>query len=179
MLSDCHEALIGSLDEFIKDWLDLLRKEPFEINGTRCSTTTTESAKSIKNRRSAPVNLGSRRAVYHPDQCYKFGYRKLPSLVVEVAWSQSDEDLRQKATNYIRWSKGAVRTVVAISLRDIWKHVDEVTKARGLREEDFDYGAAKAFIYRSAIADGRASEVLAGEDQVRQAVTCQRHCSNT
>jgi hypothetical protein len=89
---------------------------------------------------------------------------------VEVAWSQPDDDLRQKARNYITWSKGAVRTVVAVSLRDIWKHVDEVTKTRSVREEDFDYGAARAFIYRSATADGTAGEVLAGEDQVRQAV---------
>jgi hypothetical protein len=170
MLSDCHEALHKSLDKFIDRWLDLAREEPFEINGTRCSSATIESAQSIKSRGSAPVDLGSRRANYSPDQCYKFGYRKLPSLVVEVAWSQSDDDLRQKARNYITWSKGAVRTVVAVSLRDIWKHVDEVTKTRSVREEDFDYGAARAFIYRSATADGTAGEVLAGEDQVRQAV---------
>ncbi|KAH8763287.1 hypothetical protein F5883DRAFT_560250 [Diaporthe sp. PMI_573] len=166
MLSDCHEALHKSLDKFIDRWLDLAREEPFEINGTRCSSATIESAQSIKSRGSAPVDLGSRRANYSPDQCYKFGYRKLPSLVVEVAWSQPDDDLRQKARNYITWSKGAVRTVVAVSLRDIWKHVDEVTKTRSVREEDFDYGAARAFIYRSATADGTAGEVLAGEDQI-------------
>lgn len=179
MLSDCHEALHKSLDKFIERWLDLAREEPFEINGSRCSTATIDSAKSIKSRGSAPVNLGSRRAIYHPDQCYKFGYRRFPSLVVEVAWSQPDDNLKERARNYIRWSKGAVRTVVAISLRDIWKHVDEVAKTRSVREEDFDYGAARAFIYRSSTVDGMASEVLAGEDQVQQAVTSQLHCSNT
>jgi hypothetical protein len=118
MLSNCHEALHKSLDKFIERWLDLAREEPFKINGVRCSAAIIESAQSVRSRGSTPVDLGSRRANYNPDQSYKFGYRKFPSLLVEVAWSQPDDDLRRKARDYIIWSKGAVRTVVAVSLRE-------------------------------------------------------------
>lgn len=179
MPSDCHETLHKRLDKFIDRWLDLAREEPFEMNGTRCSAATIECAKSIQSSGSVPVNLGSRRALYHPDQCYKFGYRRFPSLVMEVTWSRPDDELREKARNYIRWSKGAVRTVVAISLQDIYKHVAGVSRDRNVREEDFDYGAARAFIYRSSTAAGTESEVLAGEDQVRHSVICQLHFSDT
>lgn len=179
MPSDCHESLHARLDKFIDRWLDHAREEPFEMNGTRCSSATIQFAKSIQSSGSVPVNMGSRRAVYHPDRCYKFGYRKFPTLVIEVTWSRPEDELREKARNYIRWSKGAVRTVVAISLQDIYKHIDEVSKTRNIREEDFDYGAARAFVYRSSTVAGMAGDVVAGEDQVRGAIFCQLHISNT
>lgn len=44
-----------------------------------------------------------------------------PTLVLEVAWTETKEELRQKADMYIRSSNGEIRTVVAVYMNEMWK----------------------------------------------------------
>ncbi|KAJ8128702.1 hypothetical protein O1611_g4931 [Lasiodiplodia mahajangana] len=44
-----------------------------------------------------------------------------PGLVVEVGWSQSSSDLRQKCEWYIENSNGEVRTVIGVDLHDLFQ----------------------------------------------------------
>lgn len=167
MISACHEALIQSYTALINDWLNLVKAGSVESDGRRCPTSTSRVTKSVRGTGSAAIEFGSRKGTYGPDQSYTFEDADFPSLVLEIAWSQTDDDLRRKARNYITWSKGAVRTVIAVSLNDIYTRIDNLSKTRKIREEDLNRGAAKFFIYRSDLSTARTGEVLAGEDQVR------------
>ncbi|KAJ8126439.1 hypothetical protein O1611_g7201 [Lasiodiplodia mahajangana] len=44
-----------------------------------------------------------------------------PSLVLEIAWTETREELRQKANTYIQHSNGDIRTVVAVYMHEMWK----------------------------------------------------------
>ncbi|KAK2606544.1 hypothetical protein N8I77_005286 [Diaporthe amygdali] len=171
MISACHEALIQSYTALINDWLNLVKAGSVESDGRRCSTATSRVTKSVRGTGSAAIEFGSRKGTYGPDQSYTFEDADFPSLVLEIAWSQTDDDLRRKARNYITWSKGAVRTVIAVSLNDIYTRIDNLSKTRKIREEDLNRGAAKFFIYRSDLSTARTGEVLPGEDQLIRDVT--------
>ncbi|KAI1112433.1 hypothetical protein F5Y14DRAFT_442642 [Nemania sp. NC0429] len=42
-----------------------------------------------------------------------------PTLVLEVAWTETKEELRQRADKYIRTSNGEIRTVVAVCMNEM------------------------------------------------------------
>lgn len=170
MISKCHSTLIYSVNRRIQRYLDRVEAETTEVDGRMCSTAISRDAKSIKGTGDGSVDLG--KAHYSPDSSYTFGYEKIPSLVVEIAWSQPDEDLKRKARRYITWSKGIVKTVVAVSLNGTYRHVNTVSKTRRIREEDFDLGEAKFFVYRSNVASPNLGTVLESEDKVRRLIVC-------
>ena len=56
-----------------------------------------------------------------PDKGFQHADCEDPSLVIEVGWSQDELDMAWKAERYIKGSKGGVRTVVGVSLNNIYK----------------------------------------------------------
>ncbi|KAJ2984641.1 hypothetical protein NUW58_g5951 [Xylaria curta] len=55
-----------------------------------------------------------------PDLSFTYGPCAIAGLVVEVAWSQSNLNLAERATRYIEGQNGAIRTVVGLNMNDIY-----------------------------------------------------------
>ena len=110
MPSDVHEGLGSSILLDIHTQLDAFRK------GNNLAATL---AQNIRFAASSSIFLedGARR---DPDMQFTYKAAKYPSLVVEIAYSQSSKNggknLSKLADQYITESNGSIRTVVGISL---------------------------------------------------------------
>ena len=60
-----------------------------------------------------------------PDGSLRYVRCRKPGLVIEVAWSQRALPLAEYAADYIRLSKGEIRTVIGIDLNNIYREYAE------------------------------------------------------
>ncbi len=122
MPSVCHEGVATRIVTCITDWLADIRNDRLKDGDTPYSNITRETATNTEATGSGQVDFDYRKSSCQPDASFRYGGLRFPGLVIEVAWSQPFADLRRKAERYIKFSQGGVRTVVGISLNDIYKH---------------------------------------------------------
>ncbi|KAI0102970.1 hypothetical protein GGR51DRAFT_258718 [Nemania sp. FL0031] len=111
----------------------------------------------------------------YPDCCFKYE-EATPSLVFEIAWSQTTEDLKRKALELIRETKGEVQTVVGL---DFYKTYNAWSAIRGNvgTEELPNRGPATAFVWR-AIFDENGRQLFNADGQPRVQKKSYRFCDN-
>ncbi|KAH0832575.1 hypothetical protein FOPE_01155 [Fonsecaea pedrosoi] len=116
-----HEGMLGAIHDEIVRWLGNIQ------SGTLCTVQSTKEAtmdiaKKIGSTLATTVEcngpLGER---LEPDLSYTLEGCWNADLVVEVAWSQRKLKLPERATRFIKGMEGAIRTVVALDLNDIYR----------------------------------------------------------
>ena len=106
MPSDIHERLGWLIGRNILAQLDAFAK------GNNLAATI---AQNTRPSGSASIYLedGARR---DPDMQLKYKGARYPSLIIEIAYTQSGKDLTKLADQYITESSGSIRTVIGISI---------------------------------------------------------------
>lgn len=87
------------------------------------------------------------------DCCYKYEGSTYPSLLVEVAWSQSRKGLNRKAEEYIYKSDGGIRTSVGIDLSGTFREWGRIKK---WKQDGNNRGPAQIIVWR-AKRDGKGA----------------------
>lgn len=113
-----HEGMAGALNETIIDWYREIRK------GRLCKDSGTLEAtkmiaREIRSILATRVDIDNQTR-QEPDLSFTFRRGRIAGLLVEVAWSQNTLKLPERADRYITGSNGNVRTVIGISLNDIY-----------------------------------------------------------
>ncbi|KAI0112385.1 hypothetical protein GGR51DRAFT_556965 [Nemania sp. FL0031] len=97
-------------------------------------------------------------------------------LVVELAWSQSTESLREKAEEFIRGSGGQIRTVVGLDFSgtyDIWDEMKDRWASTGMPQ----FGPICVFVWRAVYHEtGEVS--LNNEGQPNMTESSHIFCNN-
>ncbi|KAI0441148.1 hypothetical protein F4803DRAFT_524724 [Xylaria telfairii] len=145
MPDDLHSGMVGLLSDAICGW----RNKLAESDDDRISM----AVRSFRTRPELKIKLPSTKgpndsktadlAIKHTcaRRCPK------PTLVIEVAWSQTKEELREKADMYIRRSNGEIRTVVAIYMREMFRAEEKNEKRleRMYRDAGVDENGSYAY----------------------------------
>ncbi|KAI1355876.1 hypothetical protein F5Y01DRAFT_310062 [Xylaria sp. FL0043] len=133
MKSVFHACMERAIDEEV-------RRSITQVQGHR------DIVKRIKATGDAPIEVGDK--TLHPDCSFRFRRIRRPPIVFEVAWSQESDDLKAKAVEFLRETKGQVRTVVGFDFKgtfDTWKIIQENVGTERLPNR----GPARAFIWRA------------------------------
>jgi hypothetical protein len=148
MPSVCHDGMAGRINTSITDWLKDVRDGRSEIDGIPCSDARTISiAADVEAALGGEVNFPKYSSEYHPDLSFRFRGPIFPGLVIEVAWSQAESDLQRKARRYIEYSNGDIRTVIGVSLNDIYG--GRGTAIFSVWRAEFDISSGKARVMNS------------------------------
>ncbi|OAL24439.1 hypothetical protein AYO20_10665 [Fonsecaea nubica] len=121
MPSSFHETMLIRLHDEIVQWLNSIR------SGTLCTVESTkeatmDAAKKIGSTLATTVECNAPHGDrLEPDLSYTSEGCSIADLVVEVAWSQRKLKLPERATRFITETEGAIRTVVALDLNDIYR----------------------------------------------------------
>src|SRR6266566_5538616 len=119
MPSFVHDTFAGRLGRDITDWFNRIKTEVEPSNEMTMAAVTvidpTESS-SIQ----FPMALPGCPEQQGPDKSFQHEDCAYPGLVIEVAWSQRQLKLRERAECYIKRSNGEIHTVIGVDLHDIW-----------------------------------------------------------
>ncbi|KAJ8132071.1 hypothetical protein O1611_g1553 [Lasiodiplodia mahajangana] len=121
MPSTFREAMAGRLGDIIIGWLVKIK------NGTLCSVDnsreeTMRIASGISSTLATRVKCHEPRDdQLEPDLSFTNQDCTVADLAVEVAWSQRNLRLPNRATRYIEGKRGAIRTVIGINMNDIYR----------------------------------------------------------
>ncbi|KAI1124665.1 hypothetical protein F5Y10DRAFT_284891 [Nemania abortiva] len=138
MPSAFHEAVAGDFNFTIAKWLGNIN------NGTLCKVDssreeTIKIARQIKSTLSTRVKCQEPRDdQLEPDLSFTYRGCGAADLVVEVAWSQSNLKLPDRATRYITGKKGSIRTVVGLNMNDIYRGGSRASFSIWKAEQDGD-----------------------------------------
>lgn len=118
MPSHMHDGVAGALSEKIVGWyLGIREGKLCKDEGTLKATKNVAQKLRCKLATHVQVNDKTRQ---EPDLSFSYNRGKTAGLVVEVAWSQYFLKLPTRADRYIKGSKGKVRTVIGIDLRNVY-----------------------------------------------------------
>jgi len=118
MPSRMHEGMAGALSDRIVHWYGDIRKgQHCEHAGTLEATKTV--ARKLQSVLATRVEVDDETR-QEPDLSFTYDRGVVAGLIIEVAWSQSLLRLPERADRYIKGLEGDVRTVVGISLNDIY-----------------------------------------------------------
>ncbi|KAI1146947.1 hypothetical protein F4825DRAFT_472060 [Nemania diffusa] len=122
MQTPIHSGMQELFDKSIREWQESLRKSSDTRISDIAETFSPVAGRGIKFSKDTETletkapNLEIRhtckRGVDH--RCY------YPTLVLEVGWTQTKEQLREKAEGYINHSNGQIRTVVAVDMHKMY-----------------------------------------------------------
>lgn len=118
MPSHMHEGVAGALSEKIVEWYLEIRKGHL-CKDKRTLEATKKVTRKLRSKLATRV-LVNDKTRQEPDLSFSYNRGKTPGLVVEVAWSQYSLKLPARADRYITGSKGRVRTVIGIDLRNVY-----------------------------------------------------------
>lgn len=118
MPSHMHEGVAGALSEKIVEWYLEIRKGQL-CKDERTLEATKKVTRKLRSKLATRV-LVNDKTRQEPDLSFSYNKGKTPGLVVEVAWSQYYLKLPARADRYIKGSKGRVRTVIGIDLRNVY-----------------------------------------------------------
>ncbi|KAI1156928.1 hypothetical protein F4825DRAFT_401515 [Nemania diffusa] len=119
MPTSMHDEVGEWIKDQIRDWIRSLQKSTDSKVSSAAETVVSSGHTAIKfpfargESDSKSPDLSMRHTLCQR-KC------KFPTIVVEIAWSQDEEDVRNKAEFYIRRSEGKIRTVVAIDMRKMY-----------------------------------------------------------
>ncbi|KAI0868389.1 hypothetical protein GGS24DRAFT_482539 [Hypoxylon argillaceum] len=113
-----HSRVSGLFMDSVAIWRNELQqsKDKNISNAAKSSTTEPELTIWLKDKSDTKTPDCS---MTH--ECQRESECRHPTLAFEVSWTETREELRKKAERYIRLSDGAIRTVVAVSLHEMWK----------------------------------------------------------
>lgn len=122
MPSSFHEGMAGQFNDRIVKWLGNIE------NGTLCTTAGSRKGETMKIASHISSTL-AKRVKYteprndqlEPDLSFKHRFAPVAGLLVEVAWSQSNLQLPDRARRYIEGKKGLIRTVVGLNMNNIYR----------------------------------------------------------
>ncbi|KAI0104666.1 hypothetical protein GGR51DRAFT_572588 [Nemania sp. FL0031] len=113
-----HSGVAGLFADRVERWRGNLEDSPDDRISKAAKSSETDPEMSIWLEglvdTKAPDCSMTHKCQENPS-CY------FPSLVLEVAWTETKEELRQKAHRYVRLSNGAIRTVVAVYMNKMYK----------------------------------------------------------
>ncbi|KAI0474680.1 hypothetical protein F4859DRAFT_514529 [Xylaria cf. heliscus] len=121
MPSEFGKAMVGEFNTMIIIWLGKI------ADGTLCKVESTKIetmriANGIKSTLAQTVKCSEPRDdQLEPDLSFTCKGCRTADLVVEVAWSQSNLNLSDRATRFIHGTKGAIRTVIGLNMNDIYR----------------------------------------------------------
>lgn len=120
MPSTFHETMAGKFNKMIDRWLGSIE------TGALCTDDSTKR-ETMKIASKMDPTLAKRVQCSNPpgdrlepDLSMTYEECTAADLVVEVAWSQSDLKLPDRATRYIKGKQGKIRTVVGLNMNDIY-----------------------------------------------------------
>jgi hypothetical protein len=112
--------MAGKFSDIIVEWLADIK------NGSLCRVDRTkeltmEIAKKVGSTLATRVEPDEPRDDrLEPNLSFTHDDCEVADLVVEVAWSESSLNLSDRATRYIKGTKGAIKTVIGLSMNDIY-----------------------------------------------------------
>ncbi|GAP85720.2 hypothetical protein SAMD00023353_1400010 [Rosellinia necatrix] len=120
MQTAVHESMVYEISGEVRQWLAHLRGSP--------DPKISNAASSVKGRGTTGIRFHFAKGesdIKSPDASFthkkcKSGC-KYPTIVVEIGFSQSPNDLKEKAEAYIRRSKGKIRAVVGVNLYKLYQ----------------------------------------------------------
>ncbi|KAI1170114.1 hypothetical protein F4777DRAFT_592191 [Nemania sp. FL0916] len=120
MPSGFHEAMAGGLNTMIVKWLDKIEDGTLcKIQGSKKATM--QIASKIRSTLASKVKCSEPRDDrLEPDQSFKYRSCLVAGIVVEVAWSQSNLKLPDRARRCIEGTEGEIRTVIGLNMNDIY-----------------------------------------------------------
>ncbi|KAJ9137665.1 hypothetical protein NKR23_g8958 [Pleurostoma richardsiae] len=125
--STFHQSMAGMFSDQIVKWLGSI-----EI-GAVCTVDSTQEetknvAKKIHSSLAARVRCNEPHGDHlDPDLSYTFRGCTVADLLVEVAWSQSNLRLSDRARRYIEGKNGRIRTVIGLNMGDIYRGASRAT----------------------------------------------------
>ncbi|KAI0803395.1 hypothetical protein GGR55DRAFT_399288 [Xylaria sp. FL0064] len=136
MPSAFHETMAGKLNDMIIKWLYDIEKGLLCTVGTS-KESTMKHATRIGSTLARRVDLDEPRDNrLEPDLSFTHDYSDVADLVVEVSWSQSQLRLPDRVTRYIKGTKGEIRTVIGLSMNDIYRGGRRATFSVWKAQED-------------------------------------------
>ncbi|KAJ2990720.1 hypothetical protein NUW58_g2811 [Xylaria curta] len=141
ILSAFRVSIQASIDYAVMSWMETVKHD----GGNAAEVKTT--AGRVRSTRDANIRMGNK--LLRPDSSFRYrGYKGHPSIVFEIAWSQSTADLKKKAVELIHESAGQIRTVVGFDFSEtynIWPMIRDRIGTKNLPNR----GPATAFIWRA------------------------------
>ncbi|KAI0115651.1 hypothetical protein GGR51DRAFT_576679 [Nemania sp. FL0031] len=182
MPTELHGVVISFFMESYLIWRTEIRKSNDAVISSAAETTRSYGSADI--RLPSPTAVSGVRNMKSPDggiqhRCELRCPR--PTLVLEVGWSETREQLKEKAEHYILGSKGKIRTVVAVDLGEMYA-AEQKNEARlrrlyrkGTLDMDSPYsysedennktGGASFLVWRAKIIDGTVTVGRVREQQ--------------
>ncbi|KAI0875961.1 hypothetical protein GGS24DRAFT_499258 [Hypoxylon argillaceum] len=120
MPSVFHEAIAGKLNTMIVRWLGKIE------DGVLCNVESSKSetmkfASEISSTLATTVNCNEPRDDrLEPDLSFTYKGCGTADLVVEIAWSQRDLNLPDRARRYVTGMGGEIQTVIGFNMNDIY-----------------------------------------------------------
>lgn len=121
MPSSFREDMAGQFSDVIREWLfEVKRGEHCNLEGTKESTKMVamkiRSSLATRVKCSAPLD-----DQLEPDLSFTFRNCRVADRLVEVAWSQSNLKLSDRAKRYIEGKSGQIRTIIGLNMNDIYR----------------------------------------------------------
>ncbi|KAI0532298.1 hypothetical protein GGR58DRAFT_490747 [Xylaria digitata] len=130
MPSNFHESIAGELNTTIVTWLvDIRRGTLFGVDSSEESKRETKRiARNIHSTLATRVEYEEPHVDrLEPDLSFTSEGCTIANLVVEVAWSQKNLKLADRARRYIKGTEGAIQTVVGLNMNDIYHRRSRAT----------------------------------------------------
>ncbi|RWA04455.1 hypothetical protein EKO27_g10647 [Xylaria grammica] len=159
MPSGFHEIMAGKFSDMIVRWLGNI------ANGSLCRVDhtkelTMEIAGEISSSLAKRVKPSEPRDDrLEPDLSFRHENCRVADMVVEVAWSQSKLQLPDRARRYIEGTKGAIRTVIGLSMNDIYRGGRRATFSFWRGEQDGDQWKRTTVADNMEFIDGNGQAV--------------------
>ncbi|KAI0809607.1 hypothetical protein GGR55DRAFT_648610 [Xylaria sp. FL0064] len=169
-----HECMIAGIDKCVILWLDRILQNTLG----EYTSKTLEIVRGIDSTGGRILKVGEK--YLRADCSYKYRRTSIsqPSLVVEVAWSQSTKKLRTKAREFIQESGGDIRTVVGLDFsgtHDTWDKIRQEWD----RTDTPQRGPARISVWRAVFdcKTGRISLDDEGQPKISESthVFCDEH----
>lgn len=113
--------MAGKFGDMIRKWLTNIENGSL-CRVASCKELTVGIASSIDSSLAARIKPKEPRDdQLEPDLSFTHEDCRIADLVVEVAWSQSNLKLANRATRYIEGTNGAIQTVIGLSMNDIYR----------------------------------------------------------
>ncbi|KAI1346385.1 hypothetical protein F5Y01DRAFT_298020 [Xylaria sp. FL0043] len=153
MNSPFHESMIADINKCVILWLDRILQNTLG----EYTSKTLEIVRCIDSKGGRVLKVGEK--YLRADCSYKYRRTSIsqPSLVIEVAWSQSTKKLRTKAREFIQESGGDIRTVVGFDFsgtHDTWDKIRQEWDRTGTLQP----GPACVFVWR-AVFDRKTGKI--------------------
>ncbi|KAI0101526.1 hypothetical protein GGR51DRAFT_563427 [Nemania sp. FL0031] len=146
MPSAFHEAMAGQLNRLVEEWRSSI------ANGTLCKVERDkkETMKVAGEIRATIATRVEYEEPYddrmEPDLSFTCEGCQTPDLLFEVAWSQRNVKLPDRAMRYISGTSGAIQTVVGLNMNDIYRRGRRATFSIWKAEQDGNKWKAKALV---------------------------------